>query len=444
LESSLYLPVKRFLEKLGFEVKGEVCGCDLVALDGGSPTAVVIGELKLTFTLELVLQAVDRTAACDEIWLAVRASRRGRGRECDPRVKKLCRFLGYGLLSVFASGKVEVLVEPVPWRPRRDAKRRSRIVDEHRRRLGDPAAGGSTRRPIMTAYRQQALACAAALAHAPGRPRDLKASMPDAPKILLNNVYGWFVRVERGIYTLSEGGKGGPGAVEGPSSCAGRFRLGGGVDHAAACSSTTIASQRHRIHAINGRVSLSTHEVELLAVRRAGLVGRRHALDGRTRRLPRRRYQHDARNRLRHGLRCLLGFLLALGSGGHRQQVCANGKRADAEHDISRVPTRAGGSGRPQHAHGFAHSLYRQQIRLNISPENAARGRRTAKSRMRCPDDTAATKVARCSRPLGTNLRRWERADPTPPLSGTLADQPTCPASAFRPAEKQAPGPGRR
>ena len=114
LESSLYLSVKRFLEQLGFEVKGEVCGCDLVALSEGGPTAVVIGELKLTFTLDLVLQAVDRTAVCDEVWLAVRASRRGRGRECDPRVKKLCRFLGLGLLSVFASGKVEVLW-PIAW-----------------------------------------------------------------------------------------------------------------------------------------------------------------------------------------------------------------------------------------------------------------------------------------------------------------------------------------
>ncbi len=207
MESSLYLPVKRFLEKLGFEVKGEVCGCDLVALSGAQPTAVIIGELKLTFTLDLVLQAVDRTAVCDEVWLAVRASRRGRGRESDPRVKKLCRFLGLGLLSVFASGKVDVLVEPVPWRPRRDAKRRSKIVDEHRRRIGDPAAGGSTRQPIMTAYRQQALACAAALARAPARPRDLKVATPDAPKILQRNVYGWFVRVERGVYALTVGGK---------------------------------------------------------------------------------------------------------------------------------------------------------------------------------------------------------------------------------------------
>ncbi len=220
MESSLYLPVKRFLEKLGFEVKGEVCGCDLVALDGGSPTAVVIGELKLTFTLDLVLQAVDRSAACDEIWLAVRASRRGRGRESDPRVKKLCRLLGLGLLSVLASGKVEVLVEPVPWRPRRDAKRRSRIVDEHRRRRGDPAAGGSTRQPIMTAYRQQALACAAAMAQGPGATARLegqRAGCAEDPAQqclwLVRQGRAWRVRAVRGR-------QGSPGAVEdAPSRC---------------------------------------------------------------------------------------------------------------------------------------------------------------------------------------------------------------------------------
>ncbi len=199
--------MKRFLESLGFEAKGEVCGCDIVALDKGEPAAVVIAELKLTFTLELLLQAVDRTAVCDEVWVAVRASRRGRGREGDPRVKKLCRFLGVGLLLVFGSGKVDVLVEPEPWRPRKDAKRRSRIVSEHRRRRGDPALGGSTRRPIMTAYRQQALICAAALSGPPLRPRDLKSAAPDVAKILQRNVYGWFVRLERGIYGLTPAGR---------------------------------------------------------------------------------------------------------------------------------------------------------------------------------------------------------------------------------------------
>jgi hypothetical protein len=45
LETALYLPVKRFLENLGFTVKGEVGGCDLVALSAGDPPIVVIGEL---------------------------------------------------------------------------------------------------------------------------------------------------------------------------------------------------------------------------------------------------------------------------------------------------------------------------------------------------------------------------------------------------------------
>ncbi len=207
METTLYLPVKQFLERLGFEVKGEICGCDVVALDKGSPAAVVIAELKLTFTLELLLQAVDRLPACDDVWLAVRASRRGRGRESDARVRKLCRLLGFGLIVVSPNGHVEVIVEPVPWRPRRDPKRRSRIVEEHSKRRGDPATGGSTRRPIMTAYRQQALECAKALAAAPGRPRDLKPAMPDASKILLRNVYGWFERVERGRYGLTERGR---------------------------------------------------------------------------------------------------------------------------------------------------------------------------------------------------------------------------------------------
>ncbi len=207
METTLYAPVKRFLEGFGLEVKGEICSCDVVAFDQGRPSALVIAELKMSFSLELVLQAVERTAVCDEVWLAVAASKRGRGREADPRVKKLCRLLGFGLLSVFATGRVEMLVEPVPWKPRANAKRRSRIVEEHRKRRGDPATGGSTRRPIMTAYRQQALLCAALLGLANARPRDLKPHAPDAAKILQTNVYGWFERVERGVYGLSPSGR---------------------------------------------------------------------------------------------------------------------------------------------------------------------------------------------------------------------------------------------
>lgn len=207
LETSLYPPVKRFLERLGFTVKGEVGGCDVVALKENDPPLVVICELKQSFNLELVLQGVDRAAVCDEVWLAARLSARGKGRESDARFRNLCRRLGFGLLGVSARGQVEILLSPAAPSPRRNARRRFRLVEEHRRRQGDPVAGGGSRAPIMTAYRQQALACAAALAEGPQRPRDLKPAIPDAPKILLRNVYGWFLRADRGIYELTDAGR---------------------------------------------------------------------------------------------------------------------------------------------------------------------------------------------------------------------------------------------
>lgn len=207
METALYLPVKSFLERLGFTVKGEIGGCDLVALSADDPPVVVIGELKLTFNLELILQGVERAGACDEVWLAARLSARGKGRESDARYRNLCRRLGFGMLGVTNAGGVEVLVEPSTVSPRRNPKKRSKLVREHHRRRGDPATGGSTRAPIMTAYRQQALACASALAAGPRRVRELTPEIPDAPKILQRNVYGWFDRAERGIYLLTDAGR---------------------------------------------------------------------------------------------------------------------------------------------------------------------------------------------------------------------------------------------
>ncbi len=206
-ETSLYAPVKEFLEGLGFVVKGEIGGCDLVALRGDAAPVVVIGEMKLSFNLELILQAVDRAAACDEIWLAAPMSARGKGRESDARFRNLCRRLGFGMLGVSRTGQVEVMVAPTAPAPRRDPRRRSQIVDEHRRRQGDPTVGGGSRAPIMTAYRQQALACAATLVNGARRLKDLRVVSQDAPKIMRWNVYGWFERTERGVYALTSAGR---------------------------------------------------------------------------------------------------------------------------------------------------------------------------------------------------------------------------------------------
>ncbi len=197
-EVDLYPPVKAFLEREGFEVKGEVGGCDVVAVRGEEPPVIV--ELKLHFTLGLVLQAIDRFRVAETVYVAVPADTvRRRG------IRPLCRRLGLGLLVVHGPSRtVEVAVEPGPYRPPRDRRRTARLLAEHARRRGDPTPGGATRVPIMTAYRQEAVRVAAALADGPATVAALRerASAPNVGRILARDPYGWFERVERGTYRL--------------------------------------------------------------------------------------------------------------------------------------------------------------------------------------------------------------------------------------------------
>jgi hypothetical protein len=212
-EAALYGPVKRFLERLGYEVKGEVRGCDLVARRGDE--APVIVELKLRFNLGLVLQGVDRLALSERVYVAVprppsRRGRRARGLVPDaPKIRRLCRRLGLGLILV-GKGTVAVVEEPVPYRPRPAHQRAARLILEFERREGDMNVGGQRRTPIVTAYRQDALRCARALAaNGAMHLAQLRAAtgVADAGRMLQRDVYGWFTRLGRGIYTISDRGR---------------------------------------------------------------------------------------------------------------------------------------------------------------------------------------------------------------------------------------------
>jgi hypothetical protein len=200
-ETALYAPVKALLEGQGYEVKAEVNGCDVVAVRGDEPPVIV--ELKRTFGLGLVLQGVDRLAMTDAVYLAVGA--------WPPRagdVRRLLRRVGLGLIVV-VHGRADVVLDPVPYQPRRNRRRVGRLLLEHQRRIGDPNTGGATRRPIMTAYRQEAERCLGHLAAGPATLRALRIAgdVPHAPTILRSDVYGWFERVERGVYHLSPKGE---------------------------------------------------------------------------------------------------------------------------------------------------------------------------------------------------------------------------------------------
>jgi hypothetical protein len=210
-EAALYRPVKEFLEQLGYTVKGEVCGCDLVGRRDGEPPVIV--ELKLRFNLALLLQGIDRLALTERVYLAVprpSSGRGGRGLSPEaPAVRRLCRRLGLGLIVV-GRGTPAVLEEPVPYHPRPVRRRTLRLLAEFDRRRGDPNIGGRNWTPIVTAYRQEALRCARVLAaQGPMRLAELRAAtgIAGAGRILQRNVYGWFVRLGRGTYALSAGGR---------------------------------------------------------------------------------------------------------------------------------------------------------------------------------------------------------------------------------------------
>ena len=199
-ETELYAPVKALLEAQGYTVKGEIRGCDVVAVRGDEPPVVV--ELKRTFGLGLVHQGIDRLAMTDAVYLAV-----GAWPARPAETRRLCRRLGLGLIVV-THGRAEVVVDPAPYQPRRSRRRTAALLGEHRRRIGDPTRGGATRRPIMTAYRQEAMRCAALLAAGPMALRAMRAAgdVPNAGRIVRDNVYGWFERVDRGVYALTPRG----------------------------------------------------------------------------------------------------------------------------------------------------------------------------------------------------------------------------------------------
>jgi hypothetical protein len=207
-ETSLYAPVKSFLELQGYQVKGEIHSCDLVATRGEEPPVIV--ELKAGLSFELLLQGVDRMALTDHVYLAIPAPR-GPSAVQDRRFHKLLRRIGLGLLLVHphGGGTVEALLDPEPYRPRRDTRKLGRLLREFQRRVGDPNAGGSTRVKLVTAYRQECLRIAWLLAaRGPSKPALLRAEAdsPRAGRILLDDVYGWFERVERGLYGLTPAG----------------------------------------------------------------------------------------------------------------------------------------------------------------------------------------------------------------------------------------------
>lgn len=210
-EKDLFPPLKLFFEELSFEVDGEVKNCDLVAK---KDEHIVIVELKKSFQLKLVYQAIDRQSITEYVYVAIPRPPKGQHTKQWKDMLKLLKRLELGLITVALDSPVktvEILLEPsesVAWKNR---KKREKVSKEFVNRKLKDTIGGTNKEKILTAYREKALEMACVLMIV-GEPIALKSLREmgfgkEYTPVLSGNAYEWFTRVSKGVYTLSDDGK---------------------------------------------------------------------------------------------------------------------------------------------------------------------------------------------------------------------------------------------
>lgn len=213
-ETELYEPIRRWLQGQGYIVSAEVGHCDVVAHPPGEPEEMIVVELKTRMSLDLVLQAALRKELTQAVYVAV-PLKGSRTRLRNGRaVRNLLRRLETGLIVVRflqRSVRVEVLLHPRPFAPRTAHRRRSRIISEIDGRYAEfDAAGQPGSEPRLTAWRQRSLRIALLLEdQSDASPMEIRrrGGPAQTQMILSKNTYGWYERVSRGRYRLSQAGR---------------------------------------------------------------------------------------------------------------------------------------------------------------------------------------------------------------------------------------------
>ncbi|EDL62842.1 DUF2161 domain-containing phosphodiesterase [Bacillus sp. SG-1] len=213
LESDLYKPIQKHFTKEGYKVNGEVKDCDLTAVKGED---LIIVELKLNLTVDLLIQATKRQRLTDLVYIAIPRPKNMRSR----RWKDIChlvRRLELGLITVSVANKIpkiQFIQHPEPFdldkSKRNSSRKRKSLLAEIEGRSADYNVGGSNKTKIMTAYKENCIRIACCLEQCgPLAPKDLMTmgTGDKTQSILSKNYYNWFDRVERGIYKISDKGK---------------------------------------------------------------------------------------------------------------------------------------------------------------------------------------------------------------------------------------------
>lgn len=209
LETALFTPVKHYLESHGYAVNAEVKDCDVIATRDDE---LIVIELKTSANMQLLIQATARLKITDSVYVAVPMTTGG-NRKHWTGVQRVIRRLELGLLVVTfgtLGASVTKLFDPLPYQNRKHGKGRREVIKEIADRSGEYNIGGSTRVKLITAYRENAILVATCLEQlGQASPRGLRqlGTGDKTPVILSKNHYGWFQRVDRGVYTITDQGR---------------------------------------------------------------------------------------------------------------------------------------------------------------------------------------------------------------------------------------------
>lgn len=208
-ETDLYEPIRAFLEEEGYQVQAEVKHCDIAAVKDGQ---LVVVELKKTFSLKLVYQALERQSLTEQVFVAIPRPKKGQREKPWRDMLRLLKRLELGLLTVALDSPlqtVDVVLEPSDSLAWKNRKKREQVQAEMENRQMDVNVGGMTRRKIITAFREKSirLACILEREGQISTAALRERGMEDCVGVLSRNFDKWFQRVEKGVYTLSEKGR---------------------------------------------------------------------------------------------------------------------------------------------------------------------------------------------------------------------------------------------
>lgn len=204
----MYPIIASYLNNLDFKVQAEVNDVDIMAV---KEELIVLIEMKTILSTTLIAQGLKRSSLGDVVYLAIPKPTKKVFHSTLFKDKCfILKHLGLGLLLVdMKQEAVEVHLDPFSYTPKKRTKLKRKLLKEFSQRKMYYNVGGISKTKILTSYRELALLTLYFLRNEPKSTKEIKTFVNNnkVMSLLQKNYYGWFLRLSKGVYTITTQGK---------------------------------------------------------------------------------------------------------------------------------------------------------------------------------------------------------------------------------------------